>query len=179
MSKTNMLKEDIGNKINYMNVKKEVFREFVKNGNDFTSTDVFFLSEEVNNDYNVFQKIQGVNDELTIEKINNQYIIFYHIEYDDYEVIKKTKNIDLVVLKDYNVDLNIKTINGKKLIQENKLSIDDSSKILEELYYNNDYSSKINISSPRENKSEKKYLFKIKKNSQLNKQCNEEFSLIM
>ena len=157
--------------------KKEIFREFVKKENDFISTENFFISEETDNDYINFQKIQGLNNIDTIEKINNEYVIFYTTIYNINSIQKENEKVNLVVLKDTQFDFNVKKMNAKKLIQENYLSIHDSTKILEELYYNDSYSSKIQLDSPKKNKSfdfkEKKFLFKIKKNSSINKNFNE------
>ena len=69
-------------------------------------------------------------------------------------------------------------MNAKKLIQENSLSLEDSTKIIEDLYYNESYSSQIQLESPKKIKGEfdfkeKKYLFKIKKNTSIPKHFNE------
>lgn len=157
--------------------KKEIFREFIKKDNDFISTNNFFLSEETDNDFVNFQQLQGLNNINTIEKINNEYIIFYNIVYNLNSIQKDSETINLLVLKDTHLDVDVKKINAKKLIQENSLSIEDSTKILEELYYNDTYSSQIQLESPKKKEEfdfkEKKYLFKIRKNTSIHKHFNE------
>lgn len=158
--------------------KQEIFREFIKKENDFISTDNFFLSEEADNEFVSFQQIHGQNNINTIEKINNEYIIFYKVEYNFDSIKKESEKIDLLVLKDTQFDSNIQKMNAKKLIQENSLSLEDSTKIIEDLYYNESYSSQIQLESPKKIKGEfdfkeKKYLFKIKKNTSIPKHFNE------
>lgn len=169
--------EDIEKKIKNTNrKKKEIFREFIKKENDFICTDNFFLSEETDNDYINFEQIQGQHNINTIDKINNEYIIFYKIEYNFDSIKKESEKVNLIILKDTQFDYDIKKMNAKKLIQENILSLEESTKILEEIYYNESYSSQIQLESPKKNKDftfkEKKFLFRIKKNSFIHKHFN-------
>lgn len=145
--------EDIEKKIKNTNrKKKEIFREFIKKENDFICTDNFFLSEETDNDYINFEQIQGQHNINTIDKINNEYIIFYKIEYNFDSIKKESEKVNLIILKDTQFDYDIKKMNAKKLIQENILSLEESTKILEEIYYNESYSSQIQLESPKKNK---------------------------
>lgn len=146
----------------------EIYREFLKKDKSFISTNNFFLSEDVDNKLN-FIKIHGYNNEKCIKNINNKFILFYNTEYNETEIIKKNKNINLMLIHDYEFDMDMNKIDVKKLIHENKLNVHESNLFLKEIYFNNDYPNYLNTDD-----NEKKYLFKIKKNKNINKQSIEQ-----
>ena len=140
----------------------KLYREFEKKDKLFTSTNNFFISEDVDN----FTHISGETNEESIQKIDNEYTLFYNVEYREKEVVKNQKKVQLFILEDYDCDIGENIIDAKKLIVENNLTINDNAKILNELYGFHNLQKK-----------ETKYLFKIRKNTFMNRQFNQSIVL--
>lgn len=151
----------------------EIYREFIKKDKVFIGTDHFFLSDDVDNNL-IFTKIHGYNNEKCIKNINNKFILFYNTEYSETEIIKKNKNINLMLIHDYEFEMDMNQINVKKLIHENKLNNHESNLFLKEIYFNNNCPKFLGNNEINKNNEIKKYLFKIKKNKNINKQNIEQ-----
>ena len=125
-----------------------IFREFEKNNDKFIATNHFFISNE-----NEFGKIEF----SIFDMVNKKNII--HSENINNE------NANLVIISNISFSLNDIKINKSYIINkfiENDAIMDDD--IIEDLYYNNDFSKKININLPDKymnTNTQKKYLFKI------------------
>ena len=156
--------------------KNEMFREYVKENNKFIATNNYFVSD--NNSDSKYIKIQGNSNEKYIEKRNNRYVIHYEINYKDSEIISETKEVDLILIKNIDLEMNNETIDIKKLIKSNEINNNDCDMLLQDLYFNTFYYDKFDIKINNKNIcTSKKYLFKIKKGeinikSQIEQRCN-------
>ena len=156
--------------------KNEMFREYVKENNKFIATNNYFVSD--NNSDSKYIKIQGNSNEKYIEKRNNRYVIHYEINYKDSEIISETKEVDLILIKNIDLEMNNETIDIKKLIKSNEINNNDCDMLLQDLYFNKFYYDKFDIKINNKNIcTSKKYLFKIKKGeinikSQIEQRCN-------
>jgi len=171
----NWLFEDINNKIKIQN-KNNIFREYLINNDSFIATNKFFISQENDNrmiEFRIFN-VNSINEKLTpylcdISDSNDTNI---------YISMKKSSNlnfdnyIDLVTISDITFSINDIKIEKRTIIKkfiENDCEIND--KLFEELYFNTDFSKKINIELPKKynNKNiilenmdiKKKFLFKV------------------
>lgn len=155
--------------------KNQMFREYVKEHNKFIATNNYFVSND--NSDTKYIKIYGNSNEKYIEKKNNRYIIHYEINYKDSEIISETKEIDLMIIKNIDLEMNNESIDIKKLIKSNMITSSDCDLLLQDLYFNPFYYDKFNIKINNNDLSSKKYLFKIKKGeinikSQIEQRCN-------
>lgn len=156
--------------------KNEMFREYVKENNKFIATNNYFVSD--NNSDSKYIKIQGNSNEKYIEKRNNRYVIHYEINYKDSEIISETKEVDLMIIKNIDLEMNNETIDIKKLIKSNEINNNECDMLLQDLYFNTFYYDKFDIKINNKNIcTSKKYLFKIKKGeinikSQIEQRCN-------
>lgn len=155
--------------------KNQMFREYVKEHNKFIATNNYFVSND--NSDTKYIKIYGNSNEKYIEKKNNRYIIHYEINYKDSEIISETKEIDLMIIKNIDLEMNNESIDIKKLIKSNMITNSDCDLLLQDLYFNPFYYDKFNIKINNNDLSSKKYLFKIKKGeinnkSQIEQRCN-------
>ena len=142
--------------------KYELFREYEKDHNKFKPTNNYFVSND--KDGMKYIKICGISDEKYIEKIDKTYIIHYDINYNEMEIIRKTKEIDLLIIKKLNLEINNEIIDIKNLIKNNQLNLDDTNQLIKDLYYNSYYYKKFDANFEDSQKiCSKKYLFKIKK----------------
>ena len=141
--------------------KNQMFREYVKEHNKFIATNNYFVSND--NSDTKYIKIYGNSNEKYIEKKNNRYIINYEINYKDSEIISETKEIDLMIIKNIDLEMNNESIDIKKLIKSNMITNSDCDLLLQDLYFNPFYYDKFNIKINNNDLSSKKYLFKIKK----------------
>jgi hypothetical protein len=159
-------------------VKNFIFREYEKKDGIFIATNIFYLSEEVDQKFE-FNKID-INSILNNYKKNNEKITHYNdniyvlnnnnLNYNNLNILKKY--IDLILISNISFSLHDININKsdiiKKIIESND-TIDE--RIFEDLYYNDSFSKKINIELPKKYNNEKiivedinitrKYLFKI------------------
>jgi hypothetical protein len=167
--------EDIKNYFSYKNKssdnKNSFYREFLKKDDKFIARDKFFISEEIDDG-----KIAFIHLNLDESKLNynNNSVKFlpYFENLDIYINSNNKKYIDLIVISNISLKIDDLNINKhdliKKFINSNN-TIED--KLLEDLYFNNDFSKKINIELPEKYGSKKfileecdiskKYLFKI------------------
>lgn len=164
--------EDINNNIK---TKNNIFREYLINNDSFIATNKFFISQENDNgmiDFRIFN-VNSINEKLTP----------YLCDRNDTNIYVSMKNplcsnsnfdnyIDLVTISDITFSIDDIKIEKRTIIKkfiENDCEIND--KLFEELYFNTDFSKKINIELPKKynNKNiilenidiKKKFLFKV------------------
>lgn len=177
--------EDI--KTNPKNITNYIFREFEKKNHLFIATDKFFISEEIDNEmleFNTFNINNSSINKNIYERIipdsnnKNIYILTNSI-YNKYIDLILVSNISFS-FNDINID--VKDIINKTLVNNSEFN----EKIFEDLYYNNEFSNKINLELPykyKENLYEdsnivKKYLFKIDLNNLDSISYQQEYSHI-
>jgi hypothetical protein len=146
-------------------IKKTIYREYEKINNKFIAMDKFFISEEV--DKNRFEYIQFYSNKESerIIPVDNDSI-YMSI---DKSKLKNKNLLDLIILSNVCFSLDENNINKndiiKKYINSNDESNDSFNRLLEEIYYNNEFSNKINIELPSKyintTDLKKKYLFKV------------------
>lgn len=159
--------------LNNKSSKNFIFREFEKKSDKFIATNNFFLSK-INDNNDIIYTSLNKND-----KILKPYSNIYNDEMNNY--------IDLIV--PYNISFTLDDININKhqilnKFLENDKNIDET--LLNDLYYNNEFSKKINIELPKKYNNKtiylenmditKKYLFKMNI-LELKKSCNEEYNI--
>lgn len=159
--------------LNNKSSKNFIFREFEKKSDKFIATNNFFLSK-INDNNDIIYTSLNKND-----KILKPYSNIYNDEMNNY--------IDLIV--PYNISFTLDDININKYqilnkFLENDKNIDET--LLNDLYYNNEFSKKINIELPKKYNNKtiylenmditKKYLFKMNI-LELKKSCNEEYNI--
>jgi hypothetical protein len=178
---------DFNNKKNKnINIKNFIFREYEKKDGIFIAKNNFYLSEEVDGNFE-FKKIYinsilNSNENIKIynEKIipysNNNIYIYTDISdkkiNDNKSNIFINKYIDLILIS--NISFSLYDINiDKSEIIKKIIESDDilDERLFEDLYYNNYFSKKINIELPKKYNNKKvilediniskKYLFKI------------------
>jgi len=160
---------EIMNKNNKIN-KNTIFREYIKKNESFIATNKFFISHEIDDGMIEFRMcdVNSINEKIT-PYLHDENI---YISMKDSKTINFDNYIDLVTISDISFSIDDTKIEKKMIINkfiENDCDIDD--KLFEELYFNNDFSKKINIQLPKKynNKKvilenieiEKKFLFKI------------------
>jgi hypothetical protein len=157
-----------------------IYREFEKKNNEFIATSKFFISEEIN-DKIEFSVINIIDKNKTNQKIipyenDNKIYILTNNNNNNNNITNKylyNKYIDLILISNISFSIDELNINKKEILNKylkNDTTIDE--KILEDLYYNKDFSKKINIELPKKYGNKKyiledieickKYLFKIK-----------------
>ena len=149
---------------NINTIKNNIFREFNKKNDTFIATNNFYLSEEKDNGIFIFSNINH----------NNETIFPYNEDKEIFVLNNKStkKYVDLLLLSKITLSLDDTCINRSELIKNiitNDLVIDE--KLFEDLYFNQEFSNKINIELPKKYNDkkiiledidiEKKYLFKI------------------
>lgn len=167
MPRIKLSDNDIEKTLNTIDLDKyEIFREYEKNNNKFLATNNFFISEHFDDNSNdeKYIKILGNNNEKYIEKYEDTYFVYYNVDYNDKEVIKEIKEINLMVIKNLNIEINNYDIDIKKLIKNNEISNLECDKLIEDFYFSPYYINKFNISNTSKlNLNKKKYIFKIKR----------------
>ena len=140
------------------NLKNIIFREFEKKDDKFIAMNKFFISNEIEGGLIEF-KGHNINEKLIQYSKNNNIFI------------NNKTYVDLIIVSNISFSIDETNINKYELIHkfiENNSVIED--KIFEDLYFNKEFSKKINIELPKkygkENildniKINKKYLFKI------------------
>jgi hypothetical protein len=149
-----------------------IFREYTKNKNKFIATYKFFISDEIGNG-----KVEFIS--INLKNYNSYYpykkmwekIVHYHDNLYIHEEEQNKEYINLLVLSDISFSLNDEIINKneiiKKFIENNDGGKCDISNFFEDMYYNEEFSKKINMDVPKmvvsnvEFSENKKYLFKI------------------
>jgi len=160
--------------------KNEIYREFVKINDSFIATNNFFLSDEIDNNKINFNKISiSKHKEILFNVGNNIYEYNGPRIYNENESYLLKELIKLIVI--CNIEFNLDEINIEKKeifkrFIENEKNINEN--LFEDIYYNDNFSSKINFDLPKNKKNlveddniQKKYLFKIKIN-ELSCNCN-------
>ena len=157
---------EIEKQLNSLNMNNyEIFREYEKDHNKFLATDNIFVSDNTNNAENKKHiKICGNNNEKFIEKNNNLYIIHYDICYNEKYINKETKEINLLIIKNIDLELNTDLIDIKELLKDNNMNNCECDDLLQDLYFNNYYYEKFNSKKLKNNvETTKKYFFKLKR----------------
>ena len=155
--------KNINNKIKN---KNNIFREFNKINDTFIATNNFYSSDQDNDGQFIFSNLNN-NDRLLSFNENKDVFILMNSNNNLSE-----KYVDLLLLSKITLSLDDIYINRSELIKNiiaNDLIVDE--KLFEDLYFNEEFSNKINIELPKKynNKKviledidiEKKYLFKI------------------
>lgn len=146
------------------NIKNVIFREFKKEDDVFIATDIFYVSEEIDNGMLGFNVIDSNSNRILPYLQNNNIYVSINNDIKQY--------IDLIVISNISLSLDDIKINKSQLIHkilENHNIIDE--KLFEDLYFNEDFSKKINLEIPQKYNNKKiiledidiskKYLFKI------------------
>jgi hypothetical protein len=166
--------EDIKKYFSYKNKSNEninsIYREFLKIDDKFIATNKFFISEEIDEGKRAFIHLNL--DDIKLNYNNSVKFLPYFENLDIYINSDNKKYINLVVISNISFKIEETNINKRDLIKKfinGNNTIED--KLLEDLYFNNDFSKKINIKLPEKygNKNfilentdlSKKYLFKI------------------
>lgn len=153
MNKTKSIEDTYKNCLN----KKNMFREFVKENEFYIATNNFYVSDEVDDG-----RLEFNNNNEKIKPYNNIYMELYNDN-----LFKNYINLVLISNISFNLDeININKFDIIKKFIDNDIEIEE--KILEDFYYNNIFSKKINKEIPNNfNKKiimegmNNKYLFKI------------------
>jgi hypothetical protein len=161
--KRTLLNKD--NRKNSKNMNKNIiFREYKKNGDVFIASKNFYTLSMVENRL-CFQQLQSSN---CINEVDNQLFEFKGERiYNEISSYIEKKYIHLCVIQDIEFSIEDIHINKQELFKrfiENDIEI--NQELLEDIYYNQDFSKKINIdlqivSKQIEDTIEKRYLFKI------------------
>ena len=160
-------------------IEDNIFREYSKQNDKYYATENFYVSEEIDgklyfNNFNV-KKIIPYNNVYILTDINDDNIFL-----DRY--------IDLIIISNISFSLEDIHVNKadiiKRFIQNDKI-IDN--KLFEDLYFNEDFSKKINIELPKNYNNKKiffedvniikKYLFKVNF-SQLSRNFSQETNIL-
>ena len=146
-----------------------IYREYKKEGDIFIANNDFYVStinehkktsyRNINSKTNLIQEIQDNVFEYNGDRV-----------YTDTNSYIDKRIINLLVINDIEFNIDETNINKQELFKkyiENEKQINDL--LLEDIYFNEDFSNKINISLPISYKNiddtiEKKYLFKINLN---------------
>ena len=147
-----------------INNKDNIFREYYKENDKFIAKNKFYISEDVEN--GIFIEFNSLNMEKIVPYSNKKdiYISTNKLNFENY--------INLILISNISFSLDDISINKHDLIKkiiENDAEINE--KLFEDLYYNKDFSNKINLELPKKynNKNiiledieiKKIYLFKI------------------
>lgn len=164
----NTLKKTLLNKDNRQNSKNMnkniIFREYKKNDEIFSASKNFYIVSTEDNRL-CFKQLQSSN---CINEVDNQLYEFKGERiYDEISSYIEKKYIHLCVIQDIEFSMEDLHINKQELFKrfiENDIEI--NQELLEDIYYNQDFSKKINIdlqkvSKQTEDTIEKHYLFKI------------------
>lgn len=151
-------------------IKNTIFREYIIQNESFIATDKFFISKEIDNgmiEFRIFD-VNSINEKITPYLCNKNI----YISMKDSVYLNLDNYIELITISDISFSINDIKIEKRTIINkliENDCDIDD--KLFEELYYNSNFSQKINIELPKKynNKKvflenidiKKKFLFKI------------------
>lgn len=174
------------NKRKNKNLKNIIFRQFEKKKDKFIATNNFYMSEEVDdgklefNSFNTSNYFNKSNEKIVPYNENNVYLLVNNKNNNSLK-----KYIDLTVISNISFSLEDININKSDIIKrmvESDVIIDE--KLLEDLYFNQDFSKKINLELPKKYNNQKIiledinidkiYLFKINL-LELNRNFEEEY----
>jgi hypothetical protein len=174
------------NKRKNKNLKNIIFRQFEKKKDKFIATNNFYMSEEVDdgklefNSFNTSNYFNKSNEKIIPYNENNVYLLVNNKNNNSLK-----KYIDLTVISNISFsleDININKTDIIKRMVESDVIIDE--KLLEDLYFNQDFSKKINLELPKKYNNQKIiledinidkiYLFKINL-LELNRNFEEEY----
>jgi hypothetical protein len=174
------------NKRKNKNLKNIIFRQFEKKKDKFIATNNFYMSEEVDdgklefNSFNTSNYFNKSNEKIIPYNENNVYLLVNNRSTNSLK-----KYIDLTVISNISFSLEDININKSDIIKkmvESDVIIDE--KLLEDLYFNQDFSKKINLELPKKYNNQKIiledinidkiYLFKINL-LELNRNFQEEY----
>ena len=162
--KKTLLNKD--NRQNYKNMNKNIiFREYKKNDDVFTASKDFYTVSLEDNRL-CFQQLQSSN---CMNEVDNQLYEFKGDRiYNEISSYIEKKYIHLCVIKDIEFSIEDIHINKQELFKRFiEKDIEINQELLEDIYYNQDFSKKINIDLQKvskiiEDTIEKRYLFRIK-----------------
>ena len=200
----------INQKKKNQNIKNYIFREYEKKKDKFVATNKFFISEEVEggkiefNGFNINKLYQSKDgyDKIKLNSIkkNTYQKIIPYSEHENIYISINNKSflennfiinryIELILISNISFSLDDININKNEIINkimENDIIIDDY--LFEDLYYNEDFSKKINLELPKKYNDkkiiledmdiDKKYLFKINID-ELNRSFSEENNILV
>ena len=148
------------------NIRNNIFREYYKVGDEYCAINKFYVSEDIDDKivFSTFESnVLNESNEKIIPFSENVYISTN----SNFE-----KYIDLIVISNISFsleDININKSEIIKKIMESDVVIDE--KLFEDLYFNEEFSNKIDIQLPKKYNDKKiiledieickKYLFKI------------------
>jgi hypothetical protein len=174
------------NKRKNQNLKNIIFRQFEKKKDKFIATNNFYMSEEVDdgklefNSFNTSNYFNKSNEKIVPYNENNVYLLINNKSNNSLK-----KYIDLTVISNISFSLEDININKSDIIKkmiDSDVIIDE--KLLEDLYFNQDFSKKINLELPKKYNNQKIiledinidkiYLFKINL-LELNRNFEEEY----
>ena len=174
------------NKRKNKNLKNIIFRQFEKKKDKFIATNNFYMSEEVDdgklefNSFNTSKYFNKSNEKIVPYNENNIYLLLNNKINNSLK-----KYIDLTVISNISFSLEDININKSDIIKK-MVESDDiiDEKILADLYFNEDFSKKINLELPKKYNNQKIiledinidkiYLFKINL-LELNRSFQEEY----
>jgi hypothetical protein len=174
------------NKRKNKNLKNIIFRQFEKKRDKFIATNNFYMSEEVDdgklefNSFNTSKYFNKSNEKIVPYNENNIYLLLNNKINNSLK-----KYIDLTVISNISFSLEDININKSDIIKK-MVESDDiiDEKILADLYFNEDFSKKINLELPKKYNNQKIiledinidkiYLFKINL-LELNRNFQEEY----
>lgn len=180
------------NKKKNKNLKNIIFREYEKKNDKFIATNNFYISEEVGdgklqfNNFNISNYFNKKNQKIVPYNENNIYVLVNNKSNIENNNSFK-KYIDLMLISNISFSLEDININKSEIIKK-ILESDDfvDEKILEDLYFNENFSKKINLELPKKYNNqkiiledipiEKVYLFKINL-LELNRNFEEEYNI--
>lgn len=175
------IKDYSKNKKKNKNLRNIIFREYEKSNEKFIATNNFYISEEIGDGKLQFnkknEKIVPYNESDIYVLVNNKSNIKEYYSFKKY--------IDLILISNISFSLEDIHINKSEIIKKT-LESDDyvDEKLLEDLYYNKNFSKKINLELPKKYNNQKiiledmtikkVYLFKIDL-LELNRNFEEEY----
>ena len=163
--------EDINNQLSNQN-RNNIYREYLLKNDSFIATNIFFLSETNDNgmiEFRIFD-VNSITEKLTPYLSDKN--IYISMKDSNKNSLNLDNYIDLITISDITFSIDDIKIEKRTIIKkfiENDCEIDD--KLFEDLYYNTEFSKKINIELPKKYNNTKiiveniditkKYLFKI------------------
>ena len=146
-----------------------IYREYKKEGDIFIANNDFYIST-INEHKKVSYRNINIKTNLIQEIQDNVFEYNGDRVYTDMNSYIDKRIINLLVINDVEFNIDETNINKQELFKkyiENEKQINDL--LLEDIYFNEEFSNKINISLPLSYKNiddtiEKKYLFKINLN---------------
>lgn len=168
-------------------ISYKIFREYKKDDDKFLATNNFYISELVEFQYIEYSKFD-IN-EYVYQDLYEKIVPYCKKEDDLYILHNKNSSsvINLISISDISFSLDDLCITKSEIIRKlfDNESDSISDKLFKDLYYNDQFSKKINIDYPGKNnllnEISKKYLFRInflEKNNYFGKEKEKEENII-